>query len=63
MDADIEALAKACTPCKAVKSAPSQAPLHPWPEFPWQRVHMDFAGPFRGKMFMARDLGNDFHNS
>ena len=54
MDADIEALAKACTSCKAVKSAPSQAPLHPWrwPEFPWQRIHMDFAGPFRGKMFM-----------
>ena len=54
MDADIEALTKACTSCKAVKSAPSQAPLHlwQWPEFPWQRVHMDFAGLFRGKMFM-----------
>ena len=38
MDTDIEALAKACTSCQAVKSAPSQAPLHPWrwPEFPWQ---------------------------
>ena len=54
MYADIEALTKACTSCKAVKSAPSQASLHPWqwPEFPWQRVHMDFAGPFRWKMFM-----------
>ena len=70
MDTDIEALAKACTSCKAVKSAPSQAPLHPWwwSEFPCQRVHMDLAGPFRGKMFMflvdahSRDLGNDFHN-
>ena len=52
MDKDIENLAKAS--CKAVKSAPSEAPFHPWrwPELPWQRVHVDFAGPFRGKMFI-----------
>ena len=49
IDADIEALAKACTSCKAVKSAPSQAPLHPWwwPELSWQRVHMNL------KMFIS----------
>ena len=54
MDADIEALAKACTSCKAAKSASSQTPLQLWwwLELPWQRVHIDFAGPFHGKMFM-----------
>ncbi|GFS02164.1 polyprotein, partial [Elysia marginata] len=30
------------------------APLHPWqwPEKPWQRVHIDFAGPFMNSMFL-----------
>ena len=30
------------------------APLHPWawPEKTWQRVHLDFAGPFQGSMFL-----------
>ena len=28
-------------------------PLQPWawPAKPWQRIHVDFAGPFLGKMF------------
>ena len=53
MDADIESLAKSCVSCKAVKSAPSEAPLHPWlwPAELWKRIHVDFAGPFQGKMF------------
>ena len=54
MDGDLENLAKSCTACQAVKSAPSAAPLHPWlwPDQPWQRIHIDYAGPFRGKMFL-----------
>ena len=49
MDTAIEELAKACAFCKAVKGAPSVSPFHPWrrPDVPWQRVHVDFAGPFR----------------
>ena len=52
MDADIESLAKSCVSCKAVKSAPSEALLHPWlwPAEPWKRIHVDFVGPFQGKM-------------
>ena len=23
-----------------------------WPKMPWQRIHIDFAGPFMGKMFL-----------
>ena len=54
IDKAIEHTAKACVPCQSVKRAPATAPLHPWawPEKPWQRVHLDFAGPFQGSMFL-----------
>ena len=46
--------AKSCTACHAVKRAPPTVPLHPWvwPSRPWQCVHLDFAGPFQGSMFL-----------
>ena len=55
LDKEIEHLAKACQSCQAVKQAPPVAPLHPWvwPSKPWQRVHLDFAGPFQGSMFLV----------
>ena len=54
LDSDIECMAKAFTSCKAVKNAPPSVPLQPWtwPSKPWQRVHLDFAGPFQGSMFL-----------
>ena len=54
LDKEIEELAKICSVCQAVKKAPAKAPLHPWawPTAPWQRVHVDFAGPFSGRMFL-----------
>jgi len=54
LDKEIEELAKICSACQAVKKAPAKAPLHPWawPTAPWQRVHVDFAGPFSGRMFL-----------
>ena len=54
MDKDIEALGKSCRACLAVKQAPATAPLHPWvwPSRPWQRIHIDFAGPFLDKSFL-----------
>ena len=53
LDKDIEDLAKSCNDCQSVKQAPAKAPLHPWvwPTTPWQRIHVDFAGPFLGKSF------------
>ena len=53
LDKDIEDLAKSCSACQALKSSPAVAPLHPWiwPDAPWKRIHVDFAGPFYGKMF------------
>ena len=54
LDRDIDNLAKACTVCRTLQTAPPAAPLHPWvwPDTPWRRVHIDFAGPFQGKMFL-----------
>ena len=32
----------------------AKAPLHPWkmPQQPWKRLHVDFAGPFEGRMWL-----------
>lgn len=50
MDTDIENKVKACTICQENRKAPPCAPLHPlqWPEKPWRRLHIDYAGPFYG---------------
>ena len=54
MDADIENLVRDCSECQAIQSSPA-APLHPWkwPTRPWARLHLDFVGPFLGKMFLV----------
>eukprot|EP00731_Ephydatia_muelleri_P032793 Em0024g337a len=38
-----------------VKHDPKLTPVHPWefPEGPWRRVHIVFAGPFVGKQFLV----------
>ena len=50
-------LAKASSLCQSNKSAPSKAPLHPWqwPSSPWERIHLDFAGPVAGKIVTDTD--------
>ena len=54
VDADIESLAKSCSSCQEDKPNPPASPLHSWawPATPWDRVHVDFASPFQGKMFL-----------
>ena len=55
LDADIEAMGKSCYMCQSNQSNPAAAPLHPWiwPDAPWRRIHIDFAGPFLGHMFFV----------
>ena len=55
LDKEIENLSKSCLACQSVRHAPATAPLHPWvwPSRPWQRIHVDFAGPFLGKSFLV----------
>ena len=54
MDSQIERTVQRCPSCQAHRKAPSEAPLHPWewPDRPWARLHLDFAGPFLGRMFL-----------
>ena len=54
LDADIQETAKSCTECLAVKNVLTVTPLQPWtwPSKPWERVHVDFAGPFQGTMLL-----------
>ena len=55
IDQDIEFSTKNCDGCRLVKHDPKLTPVHPWefPEGPWRRVHIDFAGPFEGKQFLV----------
>ena len=55
LDKDLDSLTKSCSACLTVKQAPAKAPLHPWiwPSRPWQRLHMDFAGPFFDKSYFV----------
>ncbi|KNC28095.1 hypothetical protein FF38_10582 [Lucilia cuprina] len=54
MDADIEAVAKDCNDCARVANKPKKYTDHHWeyPKGPWERVHIDYAGPFEGMMLL-----------
>ena len=55
IDSHIEEKIKHCNSCQEHKAMPPKAPLHPWqyPDAPWERVHVDYAGPFMGHMFLV----------
>lgn len=53
MDQDVEREVQYCEECQKHQKAPPTAPLHPWPESPWSRIHVDYAGPFLGQMFLC----------
>ena len=55
LDQEVEEMVKACTACQEVINTPAVAPLHPWiwPDTPWARIHVDFAGPFHGKTYLV----------
>ena len=55
IDKDIEGVTRACNGCLLMGNDPKLTPVHPWeyPERPWGRIHVDFAGPVEGKMFMV----------
>ena len=56
MDKDLEMKGSACRKCQENRNFPmSKQPLHPW-EFPsklWSRLHIDYAGPIDGHMFLV----------
>ncbi len=54
IDKDIETTASNCETCKQLAHMPNKAPVHPWlyPSGPWQRIHIDYAGPIEKKMLL-----------
>lgn len=54
IDKDIEKLVKSCQDCTSVKHSPAKAPLHHWdtPINNWDRIHIDYAGPFQGFYYL-----------
>ena len=46
---------KSCSVSQESRPSPTTAPLHSWewPSDPWSRLHLDFAGPFIGHMFLV----------
>ncbi|KAG8196623.1 hypothetical protein JTE90_014180 [Oedothorax gibbosus] len=55
IDRDIEDTAKNCIHCAEIKTDPHKAKVHYWeyPSKPWERIHIDFAGPMFGYMFLV----------
>jgi len=55
LDKEIEDLVSSCNACQSSRSLPPVAPLHPWswPDKPWSRIHMDYAGPVNNQMLFV----------
>ena len=55
LDRDLEEVVKTCNPCQLARHSPAPVPLQPWewPQRPWSRLHIDFAGPFLGHMYLV----------
>ena len=53
LDELIETCVKQCKTCQVNQSMPALVPIHHWERTtkPWVLIHIDFAGPYLGKMF------------
>ena len=60
IDLDIERTVNSCDTCRRSRPKPAEAPLQPWsfPERPWSRLYIDYAGPFMGKMILVGSGGD-----
>ena len=54
IDGGIEGLVQTCDTCQKQQRQPNSAPVHHWeyPNNPWERLHIDHAGPVHGKLFL-----------
>ena len=54
MDGELEKKVKECPACQSDRKMPPQTPLHSWewPERPWSRLHIGYAGPVMGRMLL-----------
>ncbi|BES87362.1 Hypothetical Protein NTJ_00167 [Nesidiocoris tenuis] len=53
IDHDIEELCRNCAECLSTHRQPKKVEKHFWeyPAYAWERIHVDFAGPFMGHQF------------
>ncbi|XP_026289200.2 uncharacterized protein K02A2.6-like, partial [Frankliniella occidentalis] len=51
----VEQMVAHCPACQATRANAPALPVTPWPEptGKWQRLHIDFAGPYHGKHFIV----------
>lgn len=54
LDADVQRVVNECDKCIRCLPDPPRSPPQPWIDAvrPWQRIHVDFAGPFEGAMWL-----------
>ena len=54
MDKEIEETVQKCDQCHRTRHLLAVAPLQPWewPQRPWVCLHLDYAGPLHGKVFL-----------
>ncbi|XP_055523176.1 uncharacterized protein K02A2.6-like [Wyeomyia smithii] len=54
IDADIVKQVKSCSQCSRQAHAPPKFSEHHWqyPKGPWERIHIDYAGPVAGSMLL-----------
>ncbi|XP_052754801.1 uncharacterized protein K02A2.6-like [Galleria mellonella] len=55
IDEDIDMWVKRCSNCQENRPNITELPVYSWsiPDDPWERVHVDFAGPFEGKFWLV----------
>ena len=54
IDRDIEKFERSCSACAMVKKSSPKVRIHSWeePDTNWQRIHIDYAGPYQGHYFL-----------
>lgn len=54
IDRDIEGMARSCQTCMLTANNPPKMTVHAWepPSGPWQRIHVDYAGPINGTWYL-----------
>ena len=55
IDKDLEFAVETCAECQKNQKSPTRAPMHPWewPDRPWARLHIDYAGPIQNRMVLV----------
>ena len=55
IDKEIEEKVMNCEKCQLHQNEPQGAPIHTWEHYerPWQRIHINHAGPVQAKTYLA----------